>query len=225
MPVYQFNQPLEPVFIGADVYDETMKALATDIAENAQEPDAYPHYDIFHMKDKKTYALVVNVPGYSKSEVEITLDGNKLEVVGTKKKDFNDDANVYHGNDFPENFTRSWRIMNTLRLSEIHLKEGVLVIEFEDTTPLPAKKTVYPVGYPKSKAVEWKDPTPPIVNKEEVGDEESKEEGEEVVTQPTAPKEPVNTPEEAVKAVNEVVTPKAPPIPDPASSQQQKKKK
>ena len=68
---------------------------------------SYPPYNIKQVKDNK-YVIEMAVAGFSKSDIEVTLEGNKLIVKGNTKEDEED--NFLFKGIANRNFTREFKI-------------------------------------------------------------------------------------------------------------------
>ena len=70
----------DPFSIGfGDVFNE-LESMSRAVAKAA----TYPPYNIKQVKENK-YVIELAVAGFAKSDIEVTLDGNKLVVSGSAK--------------------------------------------------------------------------------------------------------------------------------------------
>lgn len=86
----------------------------------------YPPYNIKQIKDNK-YVIEMAVAGFSKSDIEITLEGNKLIVKGNTKEDEAEDGFLFKGI-ANRNFTREFKINDKIEIENAELANGMLKI-------------------------------------------------------------------------------------------------
>ena len=73
--VFDFHK-LDPFAIG-------FNKMLEDLQNSVEKIPSYPPYNIRQVKDNK-YVIEMAVAGFGKSDVEITLDGNKLDRKSTR---------------------------------------------------------------------------------------------------------------------------------------------
>lgn len=86
---------------------------------------SYPPYNIKQVKDNK-YVIEMAVAGFSKSDIEVTLEGNKLIVKGNTKEDEED--NFLFKGIANRNFTREFKINDKIEIENAELANGMLKI-------------------------------------------------------------------------------------------------
>lgn len=103
----------------------------TDVFKDLQEMSknikavSYPPYNIKQVKDNK-YVIEMAVAGFSKSDIEVTLEGNKLIVKGNTKEDEED--NFLFKGIANRNFTREFKINDKIEIENAELANGMLKI-------------------------------------------------------------------------------------------------
>ena len=74
---------LDHFMIGFDPMIDMLQAAAKDVAKYTP---SYPPYNIKQIKENK-YVIEMAVAGFSKTDIEITLEGNKMIVKGATNDD------------------------------------------------------------------------------------------------------------------------------------------
>lgn len=98
------------------------------------------NYNPVNVRETETsYTIELSVPGFSKEDLEITLDGGKLTVTGSHDKHETLTTKSYEGYSRKEfyfsNFTRSFNLPETANSESISAKceNGVLTLEIAKT--------------------------------------------------------------------------------------------
>lgn len=115
---------LQPFTIG---FDETMDMLRKT-AEQTQKAVGYPPYNIKQVKENK-YVIEMAVAGFAKTDIEMTLDGNKLVIKGASKDDPETEY-VYKGI-ANRNFERSFTLADKVEIKDAELVNGMLKVWLE----------------------------------------------------------------------------------------------
>ena len=116
---------LQPFTIG---FDETMNMLR-QTAEQAQKAVGYPPYNIKQVKENK-YVIEMAVAGFAKTDLEITMDGNKLLVKGSTKDDAGEEF-LYKGI-ANRAFERAFTLNDKVEIKDAELVNGMLKIWLEN---------------------------------------------------------------------------------------------
>lgn len=104
----------------------------------------FPPYQIIKT-DKDQYFIELSVPGFDKSTLNITIDGDMLRIVGEAAPDLYKD---YHGNPFgdkslgllmPKNFEKEFLIKEGFIVKTSQMFNGLLRIWLEAVTPKGSK--------------------------------------------------------------------------------------
>ena len=85
--VYPQLHGLDPFVIGFDKLFKQLQDVSTNVAKNTPN---WPPYNIKQVDDN-TYVIEMAIAGFGKSDVEVTLEGNKLVVKGASKDNPEDD--------------------------------------------------------------------------------------------------------------------------------------
>jgi molecular chaperone IbpA len=87
---------------------------------------SYPPYNIKQIKENK-YVIEMAVAGFSKSDIEVTLEGNKLIVKGNIQENDAPDNFIFKGI-ANRNFTREFKINDKIEIENAELTNGMLKI-------------------------------------------------------------------------------------------------
>ncbi len=116
--------------IGFDRFDDLFDGLAQGIEAD----EAQPAYDIErHGEDRYTVTLMV--PGFSESELNVSVRDNDLTIAGERRGD--DEAStryLYRGIGLG-NFRRTFRLADYVVVKAAELKDGLLRIELAREVP------------------------------------------------------------------------------------------
>jgi molecular chaperone IbpA len=115
------RKSFDPFTIGFEDHFELLR----DVAEKAQKAVTYPPYNIKQVSDKK-YVIEMAVAGFAKSDIEVTLDGNKLIVKGVSKES-DQESYIFKGiSERP--FTREFKLNDKIEIENAELANGMLKI-------------------------------------------------------------------------------------------------
>jgi molecular chaperone IbpA len=121
-----FGRDLYPFTVG---FDKTFDTLRT-LAENGAKAVGYPPYNIKKLKDDK-YVIEMAVAGFSKSDIEVTLEGNKLTVTGDTKNTTEDNEYLYQGI-ANRGFNRTFTLGDKIEIKDAEIVNGMLRIWLEN---------------------------------------------------------------------------------------------
>ena len=109
-------------------FDGTLHMLR-EANEQRQKVVGYPPYNIKQVKENK-YVIEMAVAGFAKTDLEITMDGNKLVVKGLTKED-EDEQFLYKGI-ANRAFERAFTLNDKVEIKEAELVNGMLKIWLEN---------------------------------------------------------------------------------------------
>jgi molecular chaperone IbpA len=126
-----FNQfkDFDKFFVGFDEQFNRMQKMHDDITKSIPN---YPPYNIKKIDDNK-YAIEFAVAGFSKSEIEIELDGDKLIVRGIANDDST--SNYLFKGIANRAFTRTFILNDHIEIKDAELFNGMLKIMLEAVIP------------------------------------------------------------------------------------------
>ena len=111
----------EPFTIG---FDKMFKELQ----DSMEKIPTYPPYNIKQVKDNK-YVIEMAVAGFGKSDIEITLEGNKLVVSGNAHEDEVGDFQSYlHKGIANRSFKHTFKLADKIELEDAEMINGMLKI-------------------------------------------------------------------------------------------------
>jgi len=121
-PLNSFNfHKFDPFSVG---FNDVFKDLQ-DMAKNMKSV-AYPPYNIKQVSENK-YVIEMAVAGFAKSDIEVTLEGNKLVVKGKSADDSTEENFLFKGI-ANRNFTREFKINDKIEIENAELANGMLKI-------------------------------------------------------------------------------------------------
>lgn len=133
-----FGKDLFGQFIG---FEETVDALRR-ATEHTAKTMGYPPYNIKQVKDNK-YVIEMAVAGFSKSDIEITLEGSKLIIKGNAKDD-GDDTNFLYKGIANRAFERVFTVNDKVEIKDAELVNGMLKVWMENIVKI--QDTVKKIG-------------------------------------------------------------------------------
>jgi molecular chaperone IbpA len=133
--VTQFAMDLfnDPFFIG---FNRELGRLNTAHKVNSQ---SYPPYDLLKL-DEDTYRLSVAVAGFSKENVNVSVDDGTLVIKGEIVEVT--DAEVVHKGIAGRKFTRTFALGEYMEVSSAELKDGMLTVNIVRIVPEDKKPKV-----------------------------------------------------------------------------------
>ena len=117
---------LDHFMIGFDPMIDMLQAAAKDVAKYAP---SYPPYNIKQIKENK-YVIEMAVAGFSKTDIEITLEGNKMIVKGATNDD--DDQNYLHKGIANRSFERQFTLADKIEIKDAEIANGMLRVWLEN---------------------------------------------------------------------------------------------
>ena len=103
----------------------------------------YPPYNIY--QDEAKYTLELAVAGFSKEDLEVSVEKNRLTI--SAKKNYIEEKRNYLTNTLGlRSFTRSFHLGPYIEVESVNLKDGILKIDLEKVIPEELKPKVLPIG-------------------------------------------------------------------------------
>jgi molecular chaperone IbpA len=116
---------IQPFTVG---FDDTM-SIMREAAAAASKAVSYPPYNIKQVKENK-YVIEMAVAGFAKSDIEMTLEGNKL-VIKAASKDAEEEEYLYKGI-ANRAFERTFTLADKVEIKDAELMNGMLKIWLEN---------------------------------------------------------------------------------------------
>jgi molecular chaperone IbpA len=123
----------DPFFIG---FNRELGRLNTAHKVNSQ---SYPPYDLLKL-DEDTYKLSVAVAGFSKENINVSVDNGTLIIKGEIVEVT--DAEVVHKGIAGRKFTRTFALGEYMEVSSADLKDGMLTVSIVRIVPEEKKPKV-----------------------------------------------------------------------------------
>jgi molecular chaperone IbpA len=127
----------DPFFIG---FNRELDRLST--VHNLATRQAYPPYDILKL-DEDTYRLSLAVAGFSKTDINVSVDNGTLIIKGEIAEV--KDVEVVHKGIAARKFTRTFALGEYMEVSSAELKDGMLTINIVRVVPEDKKPKVIKV--------------------------------------------------------------------------------
>jgi molecular chaperone IbpA len=116
---------IESRLIGFDRVFDAVQRVNTSEAN-------FPPYNIKKIDDEN-YEIQIALAGFSKSELDITVEDGNLVVKGEQAE--TSKTEYLHKGIAERNFTRTWSLADTVKVSGSELKDGVLTINLVNKIP------------------------------------------------------------------------------------------
>ena len=117
------NKSFDPFSIGFDrVIDEMLEVSKT--------VSKYPPYNIKKINDKK-WVIEMAVAGFAKSDIEVTLNGNKLVVSGSAQEDEAEEGVYAFKGIANRDFQHTFKIADKVEIGNAEMVNGMLKIWLE----------------------------------------------------------------------------------------------
>jgi len=124
----------DPFFIG---FNRELERFNT--VHNLATRQAYPPYDIVKI-DEDTYKLSLAIAGFSKSDINVSVDNGTLIIKGETAEIT--DAEIVHKGIAGRKFTRTFALGEYMEVSNAELKDGMLTISIVRIVPEDKKPKV-----------------------------------------------------------------------------------
>lgn len=117
----QFRK-FDPFSIGyTDMFNE-LESMSKAVAKAA----TYPPYNIKQVEENK-YVIEMAVAGFAKSDIEITMEGNKLVIKGNSVEEKSPENFLFKGI-ANRDFTREFKLADKVEIENAELVNGMLKI-------------------------------------------------------------------------------------------------
>ena len=119
-------------FVGADKLAKSLREGTEWLANNAAA--SYPPFNLKKVDENK-YLIEMAVAGFTKQDIEITLEDNKLIVKGNAASDDSDKAQYLHYGIANRAFTRRFTLADNVEIHNAELINGMLKLWLEHMIP------------------------------------------------------------------------------------------
>jgi molecular chaperone IbpA len=128
-PSFDMFKEVDKFFVGFDDTYNRMVKFHDDLTKNIPN---YPPYNIRKLEENR-YLIEVAIAGFSKSDVEITFEDNKLTING-KSKDDKSEGFLFKGI-ANRAFTRTFLLDDNVEVKDADMMNGMLKIFLEKFIP------------------------------------------------------------------------------------------
>lgn len=134
--------PLQNSTLGFErFFDEVEKLLKTDVQKVST---SFPPHNILKL-DESHYIVELAVAGFSRDDIDITVDNGLLTIRG-EKKDKDTSATYLHRGIGTRSFTKTLTIADTVEVRGAEFKDGILRIGLENIIPESQKPRKIEIG-------------------------------------------------------------------------------
>lgn len=102
------------------------------------EQGSYPRYNIVRVGEQG-YRIEVAVPGWSKSDIEISLHKGILTVKGTRSEKETEGESYIRKGLSNKNFSRNFGVSEKVKLDRAYMERGLLCIDLHEDVPAEEK--------------------------------------------------------------------------------------
>lgn len=96
--------------------------------------NGYPRYNIVKTGDTG-YLVELAIPGWDKSDIEISLHKNLLTIKGTRKQTTKDEEVYLHKGLSGKCFKRTFQVGEYIELEKAYMERGLLCIRLKENIP------------------------------------------------------------------------------------------
>ena len=118
-------------------FDRVFDAVTRLSAVEGGQSNSFPPYNIKKL-DAENYEIQIALAGFSKSELNISVEDGNLVVKGEQEKS---EDEFLHKGIAERNFTRTWALADDVKVTGSKLKDGVLTISLVHEIPEEKKPT------------------------------------------------------------------------------------
>jgi molecular chaperone IbpA len=122
-------------------FDDVEKLLNMDVQKTASN---FPPHNILKLDDSR-YIVELAVAGFSKDEIEISVEDGTLTVKG-ERKDVEANFQYLHKGIGTRSFTKTLTIADTIEVKGAEFKDGILRIGLENIVPEHKKPRKIEIG-------------------------------------------------------------------------------
>jgi len=126
--------PIHPSLLGTSLgYDSMFEELERLVNAQPNTSEKYPPHNILKLDDYR-YIVELAVAGFSKEEIDITVNDGKLVIKGEKEVD-NAPIEYLHKGISARAFTKTLNLIDTIEIQGASYKDGILSIALENVIP------------------------------------------------------------------------------------------
>ncbi len=118
--LFDFHK-FDPFAVGYDKMFDDLQEMAKTVTKNLP---SYPPYNIRQVKDNK-WVIEMAVAGFAKSDIEVTMEGNKLVIKGATQDSEPEDGTFLHKGIATRNFTREFKLADKIEIE--NAEPGIII--------------------------------------------------------------------------------------------------
>jgi len=122
------SKSLDPFSVG---FDDVLNQIREVSETVAKATPGYPPYNIKQVKDNK-YVIEMAVAGFAKTDIEVTLEGNKLVIKGSVVDSSDDKDNYIYKGIANRNFNRAFTLADKVEIKDAEITNGMLKVWLEN---------------------------------------------------------------------------------------------
>ncbi len=127
--LFDFHKTLDPFTVGYDKFFKDIEEVTKNVTKNVS---SYPPYNIKQVSKNK-YVIELAVAGFAKSDIEVTLEGNKLVIKGSaQENDINEEESFLFKGIANRNFTRAFTLADKIEIKDAEMVNGMLRVWLEN---------------------------------------------------------------------------------------------
>jgi molecular chaperone IbpA len=127
---------LSKALVGFDrIFDDMERRFANQLTTN------YPPYNIARIEENH-YEISIAVTGFDKSEINVTLEQDRLTVTGQRVEKSDDNIEFLHRGLALRDFERTFTLADHMKIKSAEMKNGILTILIEREIPEEMKPRV-----------------------------------------------------------------------------------
>jgi len=119
----------DPFFIG---FNREMERLIN--VQLASRQVSYPPYDLAKLDDDN-YKLSLAVAGFSKDDIEVSVDNSTLIIKGDNSIEDEEKSEVLHKGIAARKFTRTFALGEYMEVVDAKMEDGMLIVNIERIVP------------------------------------------------------------------------------------------
>jgi molecular chaperone IbpA len=125
--LFDYHKALDPFTVGYDKFFKDVEDITKTITKNVP---SYPPYNIKQVKENK-YVIEMAVAGFAKSDIEVTLEGNKLVIKGSTEDSTVEEENYIFKGIANRAFQRTFTLADKIEIKDAELVNGMLKVWLE----------------------------------------------------------------------------------------------
>ena len=138
---YPFGRNILLSTVGFDRLLNAFTDLEKSVSENRT--TSYPPYNILKV-DETNYEIQLAVAGFSQDEIEISVENNKLSILGKLKAAR--DAQYLHRGIATRDFSHDFTLADTVVVEGADMRDGLLIVRLQNVVPETAKPRRIEIG-------------------------------------------------------------------------------